>query len=293
LILSIRGHSTNSRGAPRRNHGAQLLAVLLVLAVPAETPAQSPRVEISETAGTTEVMIGNVAFSALASGITSLVTGHPFWRSAAAGALGGLVSFGGKEVIASDSDGLGFLGREISAVGASIARNGAFGVGLLDSLTLPVGPLRLRVGTRNGLSANVRVDLNSLAWAAYGLADSRYELDLEESLHAGVFVFYTDTEIATDGEAVTVARAGAGAVFLSTPHLAEVPRSVEHELVHVAQFDFLQITLGGPAENAVLRRVGAGAFPAFRFVELGVGYYPLVPMLRPLLEKEADYFESR
>ncbi|NNF37402.1 MAG: hypothetical protein HKN71_01945, partial [Gemmatimonadetes bacterium] len=154
-------------------------------------------------------------------------------------------------------------------------------------------PLRLHLGTRDGWSSKVRVDLNSVLWGVYGLVNDQYELDVGVSLWTGIFVFYTPEQIETHGDRGTAARSGAGAVFLCEPYLPQSPRSIHHEFTHVVQMDFLQIAFGGPIEAALLERFGASDFPAFDVIELGFGYYPFVPVLRPLTEAEATSLERR
>jgi hypothetical protein len=255
--------------------------------------AQTPDLRDPAIRADAELALANVGLSAVATGVAALARGRSFWKAAARGGLGGLVSFGGKRMIASDPAALGLVGRGVSAVGASITRNAIRGGGMVDTVVVPLGPLRLHLGASGGWSTRVRVDLNSVAWGLYGLANDRYDLDLGLSLRTGALVFYTPEDIHAEGNRGTAARAGAGAVFLSEPYLDDAPHSIHHELTHVAEMDFLQIAFGRPIENALLRRLGADDFSTWDVVEPGIGYYPFVLTLRPLLESEATSLEHR
>ena len=242
---------------------------------------------------TTQLLLGNVLVSGLGAGLIGQLSGRPFWKTFAHGAAGGAVMFAGKRITASEPEPLGLLGRQVSALGASISRSAVFGSGVLDTLFLPVGPLRLSWAVGERRIAGVRIDVEDLAWAAYGLLHDRYRLDASRSLQAGALVFTTRGHLGEEDSGFVTGLTGGGAVFLSEPGLALSPSNRHHELVHVAQTDYLQIAFGAPLEQWILRVIDWDDLTLLRHVDIGIGHYPLQAALRPLLEAEAERFEGR
>lgn len=270
---------------------ACIVALALLPACTEVADAQVPRSEVAYSP--LELLSGNLIVSGLGAAIVGRFEGRPFWKTFVHGAAGGAVSFLGKRISASNPEALGFAGRQISAVGASIARSAAFGSGILDTLFIPVGPVRLAWTPRDGGLANLRVDVEDVAWAAYGLLDDRYAFDASRSLAAGALVFTTNQHIGEENGGTVSGFTGGGAVFLSEPQLTSNPGNRHHELVHVAQTDYLEIAFGAPLEGWILRGLGWADLSAFRHLDLGFGHYPLQALLRPALEDEAGRFEAR
>lgn len=238
-----------------------------------------------------ELLGVNAGLGAVTSGLFAALTGSSVVDAALGGAMGGAISFGGKRLIASDPD-LGLVARQLSAVGASIAWNASEGRGWLDRLFLPAGPVRLEITIEDGLRWEPYIDVNALGWVLYGLLDSNHTIDAGRSLRAGAFVFLSDDLDGSGGDAVTSGLAGDGAVFLSRTRLADSPRTIHHELIHVLQIDYLKTTLDRPLEGRASERLFDDDGPWLGFLRLGVLYYPLQAAAFPLLEGEAGRLEG-
>jgi hypothetical protein len=215
----------------------------------------------------------NVLLSALTAGITQELKGGSFRDGFTRGALGGLVIYGGKRIAVENFSGAGFIGREITAVGASMVRNAADSVGTLDRLVFPAGVTRVywsRTAPRNW---QVKLDVVAFGWTVYGIAERELEFDVSESLSSGTPVFVTSKRIVAHGEPQPLDGAtGAGVIFVSVvPSTSEpmLPNSLRHERVHVLQSDQLFLTLNDPHDDAVLRRLPFGKV-ANRWVDVNV-----------------------
>lgn len=120
-----------------------------------------------------ELFAVNVGLSAITSGVVSLARHGSFRRGLLGGAAGGGLGFLGKLVAVDPSVGAPFIGRQIGAIGASMTRSAALGDGFLEQIVLPVGPLRVYLNLEDAETTTVRVDLESVAWTAYGLLTDR------------------------------------------------------------------------------------------------------------------------
>jgi len=271
--------------------GACLLVVMLGVATPLESAAQQS-VSEHHLREDVELLVGNMVIAGLAAGVGGWLNDRRFWKAVLGGVAGGATMYVGKRLATADSDGWGIVGREVSAVGASMARSAAFGSSVLDTLILPVGPLRLYWSNRDRRVAHLRLDVDEVVWAMYGLSTERFRFDKRRSLRAGTFIFTTTQGVLWPGDHVSgVARSGA--VFLDENRLAETSRTLSHELVHVLEIDYLKIAIGLPAERLVLRELRWDDKPLFEYIDLGVGQYPFLLLLHPLLEYEAESLEER
>lgn len=239
-----------------------------------------------------ELLTANAVVAGVVAGLLGRWDGRPFWPTIGRGAVGGAIMFAGKRIAASDRPWSGFAARQISAMGASIARNAAFGSGLLDTLIVPVGPVRLHVSVEHRRVTDFRVDLEEVAWAAYGLASDRFEFDASETFRTGAIAFTAHEPWDHSGQ-VAFGRAAPGTVFLARSAVAENRGVRTHELVHVTQIDYLKLVLGLPLEGWLSRRAGWTDWGVLRHLDLGVGYYPLAALPRSPLEHEAESLEPR
>lgn len=126
--------------------------VICAVGVPGPAAAQFPQGSHESQRFATTTWVDDLNFlsaNALLGGITAGIVSHlrhgSFSTGFTRGALGGAVAYGGKRTAAAGFAGAGFLGRQLGAVGGSITRNAALDIGLLDTLILPVGPLRIFV----------------------------------------------------------------------------------------------------------------------------------------------------
>lgn len=172
------------------------------------------------------------------------------------------MSYVGKRVAASGFDGAGFLGREISAVGASLTANAGDGIGSFNRILLPLGPVPIRLALirgNSGLSVRPLVDLASSAAFVYGIAAGRYGFDWESSMSSGAAVFRERSPyigLAPPGISGSEGMVGAttigGTIF--TSYLAPEEHILAHERVHTLQFDYLVTTVGDRADTWAMER---------------------------------------
>lgn len=243
--------------------------------LPVVPRSQGPRHDVASFAG-------NIAISGVLAGLVRAASGDSFWRAFLKGCAGGAVSFGAKELATSDLPGAGLLGREMNSVGASVVRAATLGGGMLDTLILPLGPVRLYVSTRDS-GVRARLDVDAVAWATYAMLTPRFSFDLDRSLSAGALVFTSSEPLFYSGDDAD-GRVGGGTVFLDKIHAEEV---LPHELVHVAQIDFLKIVVGLPLEDLAVRRLGLAQLPVLSWLDLGIGHYPIQVLAHSLMEEEA------
>lgn len=179
----------------------------------------------------------------------------------AEGALAGVAAYGGKRVAAARFTGAGLIGRQLHGAAVSGSRSVAEGGGLTDDFSLFLGPLRLHVRRAPDAPRPLwSVSGLDLYWLGYGLADSRFTLDLGESLSAGAPVFRPDRgrRIRTpSGQSVSGAAVG-GVVVLSDGLGEREPLVFAHERVHVLQFDFLQGVVAQPVERHLVGLLPGG-----------------------------------
>lgn len=243
----------------------------------------------------------NLVLGGLTGGIASAIRGRSILRGFAKGAFGGTVSYLGKRVGAEDMPGAGLIGRQIGAIGASMVRSAAFGSGLMvDTLILPIGPVRAYVSLLDIQDTRFRVDLEEIAWLAYNLGQEKQTLDLGASLSSGSFVFTSVEEIRGVGD-IASGRAAPGVLVVRVDGAGNIPPDViAHERVHISQFDYLKITAGLPLEGAIRRGIGTDSVEFLDRFDFGFGYYPFqwvltgawLPRSRQLFEIEAEYLEN-
>jgi hypothetical protein len=239
----------------------------------------------------------NALIGGLSGGIVRALRGGSFADGFARGALGGGVGYVGKRTAAADFDGAGFLGREIGAVGASMTRSAAFGSGWLDTLVVPLGPLRAYVPRARPGRLGVRVDLTEAVQLVYALQEDRLDFDLVRSLSAGVPVFVSELPFRDDADEYPSGIAWPGLVVLRGPDDDVWSSTPRHEQVHVVQFDFMRIAMGLPLEGWIADLVNVRALPLLDHVDFGVGDLPLRALAsehfigreNSLIEVEAEY----
>lgn len=246
-------------------------------------------------------LAANALVGGVTGGILARLHGRSFRDGFARGSVGGGVVYVGKRTAAARFSGAGFLGREVSAVGASVTRSAAYGSGMLDTLVLPVGPLRLVLTPESVARSTLRVDLQEVAWLAYGLAEDRLDLDVGRTLSAGAPVFTSASRFEAGRDGVVDGAEMGGIIVMSrNPKWDGMDRVFAHERVHVLQFDVLKTTVGQPLETWAARKLGVRDLPVVRHVDFGVGHLPLLALLvaprrydHRLPEVEAEFLEVR
>ena len=282
-----------------------LPVVCAALAVPAWAQILEP-VPGSEWRSSWGGELSTLGINALVGGITAAVPqlrrggrGDLVGRFAR-GALGGSVGYAGKRLTVERWNGAGFLGRETSAVGASMVSNAAQGRPLLSEVVLPLGPVRLYVRRTEALAVNARLDLAATAALAYTATRSDTRLDLGKSLSAGAPVFFTDS-----GEPVAPEGHHAFGVVRVEGTRSEWDEQFEraatlfaHERVHTLQHDLALQAWGAPAQRWLLARVPGGK-TLDRYVDVGLhailwaGLNAAVPYDDRPWEREAYFLSNR
>ncbi len=199
----------------------------------------------------------NAGLGALTAAVRAHLAGRPFWRAFTQGAAGGAVAYGGKRIIGTRVPAVGFLGRQVAAVGGSMVRNAGDGRAPFAGAVLPIGPIRLYLGEppdAAGRSRGVRVKLDFAGALALAYIATRpgAHFDAGASVLAGTPVFTNVPEQFPHlGEQV------AGVIgLLGRPPYPRI--NIAHELVHVVQYDFTFLAWGEPAERVLAPHVSAG-----------------------------------
>jgi len=275
-----------------------LLAALLMGPIPAAA-APSPVVSSAEAPEDLRYLSVNAGLGALAAGLSRAVRGDFSPGAFLQGALGGAVSYSGKRLGGEAFDGAGLLGRQLAALGSSVVRSAAQGGGVLDTLFVPVGPGWLQLGT--AARASYRVDVEQVAWVAYGFTRPHLDFDLGASLSSGAFVFAGDERLRGEDDDA-LGRAAPGVISLRRLGDTRDAATLAHERVHIAQLDHLKIVAGRPLEGWFRELWGIPSSGSFwGRVEAGVGHYPFLWLLtapwpahgsRPL-EREAEFIEAK
>ena len=220
----------------------------------------------------------NVAIGATASVAHALVSGVPVRTALVKGLIGGSLMSTGMELIGIESPSTRFAGLQLTAVGASIARNVEGGAPLLSDLTLPVYPfyLRIRPGTETPVSA--RLSAMSAIRVATVLTDgSRTRVDWSATLTTGAPVLWSsrwrlpsascpppcEGAFAQHNAGTIVYSASAGTDY-------DLRRSLAHESLHVAQQTRDAVLMGIPLSDAALTRMGRPGRALSRFVVIDV-----------------------
>jgi hypothetical protein len=253
--------------------------------------------------------MGDVAFlsaNALLAGVTAGILQElrdgSFSEGFARGALGGALSYGGRRLAVEDFWGAGLLGRQVSALGASVARNASEGRPILSRFFVPLGPVSLHVQRGADASVRAKVDVYDATWLAAALLDERLEFDASASLSAGAPVFRTPRHELGSGDEHLNGIAVGGLIVLGRS-AANLSRHdvLAHERVHVLQHDFSQELWGDPLETWVGGKIPGGGV-VLRFIRPGVTYPWIRGAMVHLLrlpwdarpwEIEAEYLEHR
>ncbi len=255
-----------------------LVAVAARLALPASSPAQER--ELPRAAQQVAVASLNGLIGGTIAGLSRVIRGGSFTDAFLPGAIGGAVAFAGRRLTVERFDGAGLLAREISAVGASMVRNAGEGIGPLERVQLPLGPLELVVLPRRAGSVRARLQLFDAVRIVSAFTQPELDFDGWASLSSGAAVFrapgralYGDEGHLADG------LAEGGVIYLADKTASREATVIGHERVHILQFDFLNITVGDPLEASAARLSG----PTRRVHRL-IGTNYLMTIMRGSLE---------
>jgi hypothetical protein len=248
----------------------RLLVAALLLALPAAAQAQCPPPLVPPDAappcvadwptwaGDLAVLGGNAFLGGLSAGVLHKLRGGDFSDAFMRGLAGGAVAYGGKRIAVQRFGGAGLVGRQVAAVGASMVRNAGEGLGPVERVSLPVGPVWLEVGgQRPWVSA--RVDVMSAGWLISGILNPDLRFDAGMSISSGAHVFVADNRVIA-GQDSDHAHGITEPGFMALGNVPAFGRHVagevfRHERVHVLQMDQLFLTVTGPAERRALEAV--------------------------------------
>lgn len=272
---------------------------------PANTSCVDPAPRWAGEAATLGI---NVLVGGLTAGVIQHLRGGDFADGFTRGALGGGLVYAGKRVAAERFWGAGLMGRQVAAVGASVTRNAAFARPSLETVVLPLGPLRAVVtragsgatlagtGTGAGFSVAVgglrirpKLDAAAAAWIAYGIAEPELSFDAGESLSAGTPVFRTSgTVMKLSGGTLAAGLTKSGVVMLSdVPAFGRTfaQRALRHERVHVIQQDQVFTIWTDPLEDWFASKLGAERLNGWADANLST---ELLELLGNLIEDHGD-----
>src|SRR3954466_11013640 len=109
-------------------------ALCLVLTIAAVQPAAAQRLERDQAAHVRYLAL-NVAIGTTASIARAVVSGRPLRTALVNGLFGGSLMGTGMELVGTESPPARFAGLQLTAVGASVARNAANGTPILSDIT--------------------------------------------------------------------------------------------------------------------------------------------------------------
>jgi len=221
----------------------------------------APSCQPGRTGALAETAAINAALGGLSAGGLRVLRGGSLregLEAGMAGAAGGALVYAGKRVAVQRWDGAGLVGREVAAVGSSMAWNAAAGRGVTDRLVLPIGPVRLYLALDDGVRVTPKLDLSSTV--AIAVASLNGRIDWERSASAGASVFRRTRRYA---QADVVGQQAAGVItyrdLLGRGEPGESRlETLAHEQVHVIQRDQAFLFWAEPAEAALLGSTRAG-----------------------------------
>jgi hypothetical protein len=211
------------------------------------------------------------------------------------------VSFAGRRLSAERFGGAGLLGREVSAVGASVVRNASDARPSLDRILFPIGPVHVYIDRSAPRHVRAKLNLYSASRMIGAALAPGPHFDLGRSLSAGAPVFRTRYQRFISHGDTVVGMMGGGTIFLSGPLDPENGGVFAHERVHVLQEDFLFYTWSDPIEQWVATRSRVGS-AIYRYIDFGVtmpyvtqGFYGALDIEQrdQPSELEAEFFEDR
>jgi hypothetical protein len=218
----------------------------------------------------------NVVIGATASMARAVASGTPLRKAFAKGLLGGSLMSTGMELIGTESPAARFAGLQITAVGASVVRNGDRGTPLFSDITLPIYPFYVRVQPGESTPVTARLSIMSGARLISLMSrGDRPRFDLSATLATGAPVFRSprwrlrsascpppcEGSFAQHNAGTIVYSASAGTDY-------DLRRTLAHESLHLAQQTRDALLDAIPANDAALARLGETGRTLSRFVVL-------------------------
>jgi hypothetical protein len=264
--------------------------LLAVLAVPLgaqvcapHQPCTTPAEAHGSWRGHAEAAAVNGLLGGVTAGVLRRRGGGSFREGFLRGAAGGGAVYAGKWAAAGRFEGAGLVGRQLAAVGGSEIRSASAGMGVLEQVVLPLGPLRIYTGREAG--TQVRVDATGVAALTVVALRSNSRFQPRESLAAGAPVFHADRLL---GDPVIGSHV-AGIIILRDAGYPMAAQVLAHERVHVLQNDQAFLSWAVPFEEGALARLRA-RHPVLRHVDFGVHVIPWL-VLNHVVSYEARPWE--
>lgn len=214
---------------------------------------EEPVAGVSNSPGHAVLLGANMLLSGVTAGVLRWSRGGSFVDGFGKGAAGGVAIYAGKVLAVQRGTALPLLGRETAAVGASAVRNAGAGLGLLEHVTLPVGPVRLHLARGDAPRTWVSVDVLAVGGLTAALLSYDARIDWSASLAAAAPVFIVsdpDHELPWNGRQL------GSLVLLRNGRWTEQPlthgRTFAHERVHLLQYDQMALLWADPVESALL-----------------------------------------
>jgi hypothetical protein len=250
-------------------------AFCLIPLIVAARPASAQRLERDRSAHVRFLAL-NVAIGTTASVARAVVAGTPVRTALAKGLLGGSLMSTGMELIGTESPSTRFAGLQLTAVGASVARNADNRAPLLSDVTLPIYPLfvRVRPGTSTPITARLSV-MSTARLASLLSGGHKPSIDWGATMVTGAPVLQSprwrlpskscpppcEGSFAQHNAGVIVYSASAGTDY-------DLRRTLAHESLHLAQQTRDALLDAIPASDAALGRLGTVGHSISRFVVL-------------------------
>ena len=252
-------------------------AISLALIVSAPAIARPQALE-RDPAAHRRFLALNVAIGATASVARAVASGAPVRVALAKGLLGGSLMSAGMELIGTESRAARFAGLQLTAVGASVARDVDAGTPLLSDVTLPIYPFYVRVQPQAPHPVTARLSVMSAArLAAVMTGGSRPSVDWRETLVTGAPVLRSPEWRLPSSSCPppcggSFAQHNAGLVIYSASAGTDydLKRTLAHESVHLAQQTRDAVLAAIPSSDAALERLGPGGRTISRFLVIDV-----------------------
>jgi hypothetical protein len=256
---------------PRRRVSTLLLGLGLAASVSESASAQPPE---RDRGAHVRYLALNVAIGATASIARAVASGAPLRTTLAKGLLGGSLMSSGMELIGAESPATRFAGLQLTAIGASVARNADSGTPLLSDVTLPIYPFYVRVRPGASSPVTARLSVMSAVRLATVLTDGgRARVDWGATLATGAPVLRSarwrlpsascpapcEGAFAQHNAGVIVYSASAGTDY-------DLRRTLAHESLHLAQQTRDAVLDAIPASDAALTRMGGAGRSVARFL---------------------------
>jgi hypothetical protein len=289
-----------------------LVPAVLLTARPLPAVAQAADVigpvPAQEDVWTAPRWVGDVTFAAsnallagMTAGVFQRLRGGQFGDGFARGAVAGVVAYTGRRIGAQQFDGAGLLGRQVSAVGVSMARNAGDGRPSLERLMFPIGPLHLHVDRGDGLVVRPKLHVVGLAQAMRLALRDETRFDGSASLSAGAPVFRAPGHVLRFEDEDAAGLALHGSIVLGEGGPGGPERVFAHERVHIIQGDYVFLAWNDPLEAWLIGRSGPTR-AAYQYLDfgavlhvaaIGLSRVVTVPWDQRPHELEASFLEGR